>query len=518
MTFSARSLLGASLIWWLIVALVGLYWVWPLKKNINFGIDLVGGTYIGLEVQTDRALENELQTRLQPLLKQLKKNGITTTLKLDKAIAVVTFEQEQQARDAEQDFYMLSTNTMPLTIKREGAVITVTIPRDEAARIQHDAVQSNIEVLRTRLDRFGVGEIPIAPQGENRIIIELPNVDNPRQAKAMIGSSALLEFKVVEDMGTSQEEILERYDNLLPEGTIILPGKERHGGKQVYYLVPQYTEVTGKLLKDARAGYKPDGLESVVHFSFKPEGVEKFSELTGANIGKHIAIVLDNSVISAPRVKTRIDGDGYIDGDFIPEQAKELAALLKSGAFVAPVTFQEERHIGPSLGAESIRSGLLSCAIGLVLLFIFSVFAYQTAGIFAFIVLVYNLLLILLALVGLGATLTLPGIAGMVLTVGMAIDSSILIYERIRELLAVGVPMRRAVSDGFSNAMGVILDANITTFIVGAVLYRLGSGPIQGFAVTMMIGIISTLITGLFLLRSLFSFALDILGLQKIRI
>ena len=517
MTWSVRSLLGTSFLWWLIAAGVALYFILPLKKHINFGIDLVGGTYIALEVQTDKAVENDLHARLQPLLHRLKKDDIVPSVKVEHNQARITFDTDAQARTAEQ----LITDSMQraeLKSSRDTSIITVSLPNAEVNRIKRDAVTSNIEVLRTRLDRFGVGEVTIAAQGENRIVIELPNVQNPQQAKAMIGKAAILEFKVVEDMGSSEEEILARHDGMLPEGSIIIPGKERLGTHEVFYLVPAFTDVTGKLLKDAHAGYKPDSADMVVFFSFKPEGAEKFGELTGSNLGKSLAIILDNQVISAPRVKVRIEGDGFVEGEFNAEQAKELAALLKSGAFVAPVKFAQEQHIGPSLGAESIRSGLVSCGVGLALLLLFSILAYKTSGVFAFFVLLYNLFFMICALAAVGATLTLPGIAGMVLTVGMAIDSSILIYERIRELLAVGTPMKKAVSEGFSNAMGVILDANITTFIAGLVLYKMGTGPIQGFAITIIIGIVSTLITGLFVLRSLFSFVLDVLGFHKVSI
>lgn len=240
--------------------------------------------------------------------------------------------------------------------------------------------------------------------------------------------------------------------------------------------------------------------------------------LPAKNMGKMLAIVLDNMVISAPVIQAAIRSEGMITlGSADINYAKELALLLRSGSFVAPVSFEEERQIGPSLGAESIRQGLISCLVGLGLLFLFSVFFYGFPGILAFIALIYNLLLILLGLSWLNATLTLPGIAGMVLTVGMAIDASILIYEQIKEALAHGMPLRKAIQHGFSDAMVVILDANITTFIVGVVLFYFGTGPIKGFAVTMMLGIISTLITGLFFLRSLFSFILNTFNIQKLK-
>lgn len=301
---------------------------------------------------------------------------------------------------------------------------------------------------------------------------------------------------------------------------MIIPGRKEEAG---FYLVPTYAKVTGKQLRDARYVLRTDDLMSrrtphVVQIEWKPEGAEKFYELTKDNVGKQLAIVLDNVVVSAPRVDEPIREIATISGDFSAETAEELVALLKSGAFTAPVEVIEERHIGPSLGQESIHKGLLSCAIALGLLFLFSILVYKVAGLFAFIVLLYNLLLILfgLALVP-DATLTLPGIAGMILTVGMAIDSSILIYERIKEELASGSSLRKAVDSGFNGALSVILDANITTFIIGAVLYWFGSPAIQGFALTLMIGIVATLITGLLLLKTIFNLYLDS-GAQTIKI
>lgn len=504
MTFSLRTLFGTSFVWWLLAALLGAYWILPLKQHINFGIDLVGGTYISLEVMVDKAVEQELQSRTQSIAQQ---SG-SQTFAIAGNQAIITFKNEVDAQNAQS---LIEKNIVNVT--RDGAKLVARLAQSEIDTIAKEAVASNVEVLRTRLDRFGVGEVAIAAQGENKIVIELPSVDDIRQAKDLIGTSALLEFKIVEDYAITKDELLARYGGAAPEGFEILPSKENR-----FYLVQKLAEVTGRDLKDSRADYAPEGAEIFVYFSFKPDGQAKFANLTGSNIGRNLAIVLDDMVISAPTINVRIDGPGFIQGNFTADSAKELATLLKSGAFVAPVKFEQERHIGPSLGEESIRSGLLSCLVGLGLLLVFSVGFYKTAGLLAFFVLLYNLFLILLALALFGATLTLPGIAGMVLTVGMAIDSSILIYERIRELLAHGMPMRQAVSEGFSNAMGVILDANITTLIVGLVLYKLGSGPVQGFAVTMMIGIISTLVTGLLLLRSLFSFVFDVLKLQKISI
>jgi preprotein translocase subunit SecD len=258
--------------------------------------------------------------------------------------------------------------------------------------------------------------------------------------------------------------------------------------------------------------------EWVVNFSWNAEGGQKFYELTSKNHYRSLAVILDNVVITAPTINASIRTNGRITGMGGAESAKELALLLKSGSFVAPITFEEERQVGPSLGAESIHNGLLSCIVGLSLVFVFALYYYKFAGLLAFLALVFNLILILFGLSRIGATLTLPGIAGMVLTIGMAIDASILIYEKIKEELKNGTKLKEAVTSGFSDAQWVILDGNITTFIVGFVLYQFGTGPIQGFAITMMLGIIATLITGLFFLRSMFTFILSNLHIQKLNI
>jgi len=527
MNAAARSLLGSSFVLWLAAGCAAFLFLFGIDRSgihlrqdrIKFGIDLVGGSFITLGVQTDKAIEAELADKLQLFSRRMEKEGMPAARnqQVDGTVARMTFETIDDVRTAERFIHEADSS---LDIKSEGTQLTLQLKEAAAKRVRDWAVEGNINVLRTRLDSMGVGEIPIAAQGENRIVVELPDVDDPQKAKQIIGKAALLEIKLVERIGASPEEILDEYDGEMPDGMTIISGKEQGYGK-MYYLVPSFTDLTGRLLKDAYVGFSnsPAGAnEVVVHFVFTPEGGEKFHELTKANINKQLAVIIDGSVISAPRVSTPIGAEGYIHGNFTTESATELAMLLKSGAFVAPVTFEEERQIGPTLGQESIRQGLLACLVGLLLLCIFSVAIYKTAGVFAILALVFNLLLILLALGWLKATLTLPGIAGMVLTIGMAIDASILIYERIREELRNGIPFKNAVQNGFSDAIEVILDSNITTFIVGIILYRFGAGPIQGFALTMMIGIIATLLTGLFFLRSIFSFVLQNLGVKSVKI
>jgi preprotein translocase subunit SecD len=513
----ARRIAGSELMIWLLLCGIGLYMLYPLRKSLKFGIDLVGGTYLTLEVKTDKAVEAELISKMQAMETKLKGNRSLVVLskKIVDNSLVFTFENPQQAQDAAR---ILKADERELKQTIERNTITFSFSSAMEQRIKEDAVTRNIEVLRTRLDRFSVAEIVITKQGENHIVVELPDVADPQAAKEMIGRAANLEFKLVEKIGSSEKELLLEYDGELPDDLEILPGEYKEGYTP-YYVVQKYAKVTGRMLTNASPAMGgQSGVEPVVQFSFNEEGAQKFYELTSKNHGKHLAIVLDNEVISAPVIQAAIRGTGSITGNFTAASAKSLAYLLKSGSFVAPVTFEEERQIGPSLGNDSIKSGLNSCLAGLLILLVFSLYYYKGAGVLAFLALVYNLVLIMLGLAWLKATLTLPGIAGMVLTIGMAIDASILIFERVKEELRNGSSVKKAIDAGFAGAMSVILDANITSFIVGLVLYNFGSGPIQGFAVTLMLGILATLVATLLFMRSIFKFMLANFNVQKLSI
>ncbi|MBA3752263.1 protein translocase subunit SecD [Candidatus Dependentiae bacterium] len=532
MTLSSKPLLIFSSIVWLGITLFGVYFLMSLfnpakdeRGFINFGIDLVGGTYLTLEVKVDEAVKNDLLSFTVDANEILKKEGIPASSipVVDETLkGILAFSADVEAAKAMKTYLEKargSTKMQPL-VTQSGKNLIFSYSREDLQEIRDEAVAGTISILRTRLDAFGAGEVAIVPQGERMIGIELPNVSDPEKAKARIGTAAILELKPVYDKGRTKEEILERAGGSIPEGTMIIPEKGRDA---LFYLVPTYAKVTGKMLKKAEYQHRDNVFEKgsghLVAIGFKGEGASRFEALTRENVGNEVAIILDNVVITAPRVEVVIpDGEATISGQRDQESAEELVVLLKSGAFSAPVAFAEERHIGPSLGKESIRQGLVSCGIALALLFIFSVVVYRTAGLLAFLVLLFNLLLILfgLALVP-DATLTLPGIAGMILTVGMAIDSSILIYERVKEELALGSSFQKAIDIGFNGALTVILDANITTFIVGAVLYYLGSPAIQGFALTMMIGIVATLITGLLLLKTIYNL-LFALGIKSVAI
>ena len=501
---------------WTALAVIGSYLVFPLDRHLKLGIDLVGGFYITLQVQTDEAVKMEIQERMLGSLHRLREAQLPEPVnhRAEGNGFFLTFASIEETHKALQ---CLKTHLGDESIHTEGLTIVSRLTDNKIQEIKNWAVQSNVDILRKRLDSTGVAEVSVSRHGEKNIIIELPNVDDPDRAKEMIGKTAQLELKIVEGVAHSEDDLLDRYDGILPEGMMILTGKEE-GERTRYYLVSDYAEISGRDLKNAQPGLGGrTGTEPIVEFQFKPEGGQKFYDLTSKNIGRNLAVILDGVVYSAPTINSAISHSGQITGGFTWEAAQDLATALKSGAFVARVTFEEERRIGPSLGSESIRQGIMACIIAMVVLFVFSLW-YKVCGLLAFTALLYNLLLIIFCMAWLKATLTLPGIAGMVLTIGMAIDSSILIYEKMKELLVSGVTFKKAVEEGFSDAMVVILDANITTFLMGAVLYWLGTGPIQGFAVNMMLGILSTLVTGLFFLRSLFSFVLHYTGAKKLSI
>ncbi len=512
----ARNFFVSELFVWILFCVFSLYYLLPLRNTLRFGSDLVGGVFLTLGVKTEEAVNADLIAKMSNMTAALKKVHKNPSKKMVQNGSIIfEFQTLQLAQEAVQ---ILKSEFNTLTPEVVGTKVLYRYSNNATAeKIKRDALYRNVEVLRLRLNKFSVAEIAIAVQGEKNITVELPDVSDIQKAKDYIGKNAQLDFRLVDRIGTSRQELLYEYDGQLPDDKEILAGRE--DDRKVFYVVERYPQVTGRMLKDARASLGgKTGIEATVVFSFDAEGGERFYQLTSKNFGRQLAIVLDGQVMSAPRIDAAIKDQGEITGGFSSDEAKTTALLLKSGAFVAPVSFEEERLIGPALGIESQQKGLISCIISIILIFIFSIVFYRLCGFFAFLALCFNVILILVGLAKLQATLTLPGISGIVLTIGMAIDASILIFERIKEEIARGVSVRNAVHTGFKDAMVVILDGNITTFIVGIVLYHFGSGPVQGFAVTMMLGIVATLVTGLFFLKALFKFYLANFEVKKLSI
>jgi len=384
----------------------------------------------------------------------------------------------------------------------------------------NEAMARAIEIIRNRIDQYGVAETSITKQGDKWIMVQLPGVSNPQRAEELIGKTAMLEFRIVKNDTTDAQKAFEKLETiekpfddngnlvdsvakLVPAGYQIMRNKE--GG---YSLVTSTVSVTGADLENARVVMMSDNGYPAVSFSFNAEGAKKFGQLTGANIGKQLAIVLDNTIQSAPTVQSRITKEGQITGSFSPEEARALAIVLKAGALPAPVKVIEKKTIGPTLGEDSIKSGLSASAIALVLILLFMMIYYKAAGFIADIALLLNFVLTVAIMSYFSATLTLPGIAGMILSLAMAIDANVLIIERMREEKRLGKPVYEIINLGYDKAWSAIFDSNITTIIVGACLLQFGTGPVKGFAVTLIIGLLVSLFTAVFVTRAIYELIL----------
>ena len=484
--------------------------------RIRLGIDLQGGAHLTIGVDIEEAIRMRLALERKTIeqafdKKDFKAESLKKEIK-DKSI-LMEFENENIASSA----YGIIKSEVGNFIKvsRSGSLVAVMLSREEEYRIRTEVVEQAINVLKRRLDSAGVQGLTIHQHGNRQIVVQLPGEVDVESKKALISQTAHLEFKMVEKEAPDQDILLDEYDGELPADKMIVPG--RQDGIDRYYLVSAFADITGNRIVHARMDFDEYGKPGV-SFGLDSVGGKEFGELTSRNVGGNLGIIIDNVVYSVARIKEPIThGRVTISGSFTGEQAKSLEIVLNSGSLQAPLVFESENHVGASLGQDSIRKGMISCLVGLALLLIFSIFYYKIPGIFAMIALFFNLFLVLLFLSAFSATLTLPGIAGMVLTIGMAIDASILIYEKIREELSDGATLRKAIKDGFSDAMVVIMDSNITTFLTGLVLFKFGGPAIRGFAVTLMLGIIATLLSGVFFLRSLFEVVLDATDIKKLK-
>lgn len=384
----------------------------------------------------------------------------------------------------------------------------------------NEAMSRAIEIIRNRIDQYGVAETSITKQGDKWIMVQLPGVSNPQRAEELIGKTAMLEFRIVKNDTTAAQKAIEKLEstdkpfddngNLRPEIAKLVPAgyqimRNKEGG---YSVVTDNAPVTGADLENARVVMMGENGYPEVSFEFNAEGSKKFGQLTGANIGKQLAIVLDNTVQSAPVVQARITKQGRISGTFTPEEARSLAIVLKAGALPAPVKVIEKKTIGPTLGEDSIKSGLSASFYALVIILAFMLVYYKAAGFIADIALVLNFVLTVAIMSYFSATLTLPGIAGMILSLAMAIDANVLIIERMREEKLLGKPVYEIINLGYDKAWSAIFDSNITTIIVGACLLQFGTGPVKGFAVTLIIGLLVSLFTAVFVTRAIYELVL----------
>jgi preprotein translocase subunit SecD len=461
--------------------------------KISLGLDLQGGLHMLLGVKTDKAIESKLKS-IASTIKYFAEDQdiLLDELKVDEeSIRFVMYDQAETKKIED----MLS-KIDGLVINKDNLSVKITLTEEEKIAIKEYSVLQAVDTIRNRLDQFGLAEPTVAKQGKDKILVELPGIktlEDEKEARELISRPANLQMMAIdEDRAHRVYEMDE--DEAYKYGDLILDDAQDN---KIKYLVKEIPILDGSKLLDAKVAFDQNN-QTVISFTLDNEGAAIFGDFTQHNIGKRLAVVLDGKVYSAPNIRERIGGgSGQISGNFTPAEASSVAIALRSGALLAPVEMLEKRSVGPSLGADSIQASMMALISGFVLVVIFMIIYYGIAGVIANVALITNLVLIIAVMALFGATLTLPGMAGIVLTVGMAVDANVIISERIRELLNEGKSIAKAIEDGYSNAMRAILDANITTLFVAIALYGYGSGPIKGFAVTISIGIIASMITAI---------------------
>ena len=481
---------------------------WIPQRQIVLGLDLQGGSYLLLEVETDAVLKERLENVVDDTRAKLREERIGYTgLGVSQGVVSVRVRNLEDAEKALTALRSLATDVggnlfsgLPekdlLVEAGEGGQITLQLSEAAARERARSAVAQSIEIVRRRIDELGTTEPSIQRQGDNRIVVEVPGLDDPERLKELLGRTAKLSFRLVDQSMTAQQALATR----VPQGSVVLYMPEFDPPQPI--LVRKRIMVGGEDLTDSQPGFDQQTNAPIVSFQFDASGARRFGEVTSDNVGRPFAIVLDNEVISAPVIREPIlGGRGQISGGFSVQQANDLAVLLRAGALPAPLNILEERTVGPGLGADSVAAGKIAAIIGFSAVIVYIVFSYGLFGVFANIALIVNVLLIAATLSVLQATLTLPGIAGIVLTIGMAVDANVLIFERIREEIRNGKTPINSIEVGYDKALTTIIDANITTFIAAAILFQLGSGPVRGFAVTLGVGIITSVFTAFVVTR-----------------
>ena len=515
---------------WLLIAamtLLGAFLCYPLQDKIKLGLDLRGGIHLVMAVKTDDAIKASTDLDLETLRAELLKRGVAP--EKFEAVGVdrlVVGGVDSAKSGAFRDVVSSQFSAYDLS-SRGGGSYELHLKAAQARAIRETSVRQALETIRKRIDKFGVAEpvvqqIGFAGGGEEKILVQLPGIQNTDRVKELIGSPAYLEWKLVsippgyksDDFQrvcpTTREALLSLFGGTVPSDTDLYPAEhQQQGGETLYWPCKKASPITGKDLKDSRRGAGRIG-EAVVDFRLTPDAGQRFEDLTRANEGQLLAILLDKKVISAPRINAVIRDSGMIEGSFNVETAEDLAIKLRSGALPAGMELLEERTVGPSLGSDSIRHGIVASLLGAVLVVLFILLYYRLSGVNAFLALVLNILFLLAAMAYFRATLTLPGIAGIALTIGMAVDANVLIFERIREELRLGRTVKSAVSGGFGKALSTIVDSNLTTLIAALFLFAYGSGPVRGFAVTLCIGILANLFTAIFVSRAIFDWYLGL--------
>jgi preprotein translocase subunit SecD len=505
----------------IIVLVIGLsvWFTFPLGQRMNLGLDLQGGMHLVLEVEAEKAVDSTIDRLVAEVSEGLAKLSIPglEVRKLAHDQLLVKFPEAGRS-DAVTEAMKAFPSLVPVG-GRGGTELTFKLDGQRAQRIMENAQEQALETIRNRVDQFGVAEPTIQRQGSRNIVVELPGIKDAARAIDLIGKTARLEFRLVDE----QQSVDEALRGKIPEGDELL--YERKVNKQTGevtrapYLLRKQVLLTGDALTNAEVRFGSQFNEPYVSIEFDREGARRFERITSENVGKRLAIVLDDTIYSAPVIRERIaGGQAQITGSFTTEEARDLAIVLRAGALPAPVRIEYESIVGPSLGQDSIRQGLTAGLIGSLLVVLFMLVYYRLSGVVANVALVLNILILLAGLGYFHATLTLPGIAGIVLTMGMAVDANVLIFERIREEARLGKPPRASVDAGFTRAWSAILDGNVTTLIAAAMLFQFGTGPIKGFAVTLSLGLIANLFTAVFVCKFIFDSVIAFRPIQRLSI
>ncbi len=478
---------------------------WLPDDGLRLGLDLQGGIHWVVGVDLPTAVDRELDFVRKNISDSLEENG-TSVPSMEAVSGVLVIhaaspDDVSAIEDAADDSGVLRSADI------DGTTLRYELTSDWEAEIRERTMLQVLEVLRRRIDDpvRGIPDSVVTRQGADRVLVQIPGgqIDRTR-ARKLLKSTGFLEFKIVQDQDVNEDLLLARYPEGLPPETMVSVERDSETQRvSAAFLVPKSPDITGDFLEDARVGFDQQQ-RPLVNFRFNPEGGDIFGTLTEENIGKPLAIVLDENVYSAPTVNSKITTRGQITGRFTSQEAADLAVVLRAGALSVPVVIEEERSIGPALGQDSIDSGVAASIVGLVLILFFAIGYYRLSGVYAGIALLCNLVLLVGLMSLFDATLTLPGIAGLVLTVGMAVDANVIIFERIREELRGNRSPRAAIATGFNKALWTVLDANITTLITAVILFQFGTGPIKGFAVTLSVGILTSVFTALVVTRLLF--------------
>jgi len=498
----------------LVVAGLAVAAFWPPQARVRRGLDLQGGVHLVLQVKTDDAVNAETETAMGQLQQALKTANVSFTGAKQNGLDSFTIEGVSPASDSQ--FRTISDQQVSTQFDRDSlnGAYTFTMKPNMAINAKAEAVQQAIETIERRVNALGVSEPNVARYGAkgDQIVVELPGLKDVARAKDIIKSTAFLTLNLVEaGPAADQQTLLAAYGGKKPDDMDVVTGDIGDGTtpQPGFFLVQHAPAITGRDLQNAKPGMdqynKPN-----VRFTLKSEGAVKFGAVTGANVGRSLAIILDNRVVSYPRIDGRIaTTDAEITGNFSNQQASDLSLTLRSGALPATLTYLAQNQVGPSLGADSVRAGIIASITGLALVTLFMLVYYRMAGINAFVSIVLNLVILLGCMAYVGAVMTLPGIAGFILTIGMGVDSNVLIFERIREELATAKGVRQAVAAGFDRVFITIVDTHVSSLIAAAFLFQFGTGPIQGFATTLFFGLIANVFTSVFVSRTLFEFLLS---------